>query len=166
MAPLSLKPAIWVINVSEDTSGDPAAVAEVVPDTDTVVVLSAKLEEEAAGLDASERVELFEGLGLGEGALAKVTAAANQALGLITFFTMGPKESRAWTTRRGSTARQAAGRIHSDMERGFIRADVAPIADVISAGGWDEAKKAGRARLEGRDYVVVEGDVIEVRFSV
>jgi GTP-binding protein YchF len=168
IAPLSLKPAIWVVNVSEDSPAGSYAddVTAAVPSGDTVAVLSARLEEEAAGLDPADRVELFEGLGLGEGALAKVARAANEALGVLTFFTMGPKEARAWTVRRGSTARQAAGRIHSDLERGFIRADVAPIGDVIEAGGWDAAKKAGVVRLEGKEYEVVEGDVIEVRFSV
>ena len=166
MAPLSLKPAIWIVNVGEDASFDGAAIVEVVPPGDTVVVLSAKLEEEAAHLDPEDRRELFEGFGLGEGALAKVTVAANEALGELTFFTMGPKESRAWTVNRGATVRRAAGRIHSDLERGFIRADVAAVAEVIEAGGWDEAKKAGVVRLEGKEYLVQEGDVIEVRFSV
>jgi len=168
MAPLSLKPAVWVVNVSEDAPPQEvaAAVAAVVPDGDTVAVLSARLEEEAAHLDPEDRAELFEGLGLGKGALAKVVAAANEAMGLLTFFTMGPKETRAWSVRSGSTVRQAAGKIHSDLERGFIRADVGAIDEVIAAGGWDAAKKAGIVRLEGKDYLSVEGDVIEVRFSV
>ena len=161
---MSLKPVIWVVNVGEDDTYDEAAIP--VPDGDVVVVLSARLEEEASRLDQADRAELFEGLGLGQGALARVTNAANRALDLLTFFTMGPKETRAWTVRRGSTVRQAAGRVHSDLERGFIRADVAPIEAVIDAGGWDEAKKGGIARLEGRDYLVAEGDVVEVRFSV
>lgn len=168
MAPLSLKPAVWVVNVSEDGSGEGVAeaVAAVVPAGDTVAVLSARLEEEASQLDPADRVELFEGLGLGEGALAKVVAAANESMGVLTFFTMGPKETRAWSVRRGATVRQAAGKIHSDIERGFIRAEVAAIDDVIAAGGWDAAKKAGIVRLEGKDYLTAEGDVLEVRFSV
>jgi GTP-binding protein YchF len=168
LAPLSLKPAVWVVNVSEDSpqEGVAEAVAAVVPDGDTVAVLSARLEEEASHLDPDDRVELFEGLGLGEGALAKVVAAANESMGVLTFFTMGPKETRAWSVRRGSTVRQAAGKIHSDLERGFIRAEVAAIADVVAAGGWDAAKKAGIVRLEGKEYLTAEGDVVEIRFSV
>jgi GTP-binding protein YchF len=168
MAPLSLKPSVWVVNVSEDsaTDGVAEAVAAVVPGGDTVAVLSARLEAEASQLDPGDRVELFEGLGLGEGALAKVVAAANQAMGLLTFFTLGPKETRAWSVRRGSTVHQAAGKIHSDIERGFIRAEVAAIDDVIAAGGWEAAKKAGIVRLEGKEYLTAEGDVVKVRFSV
>ena len=169
LAPLTLKPAVWVVNVGED-SGDPAtietAVRAVVPAGDVVVVVSAELEEEASRLDPADRAELYEGLGLGEGALARVVRATYDALGLISFFTVGPKESRAWTVRRGASAPEAAGKIHTDLERGFIRAEVAPIDAVLAAGGWDQAKAAGKVRLEGKDYKVVEGDVLVVRFSV
>lgn len=169
MAPLTLQPVVWVINVSEDEP-DPAshraAVAAAVPPGDEVVVLSARLEEEGARLDPADRAELFEGLGLGEGALATVVRATYSALGLISFFTVGPKESRAWTVRKGATAPEAAGKIHSDLERGFIRAEVMPIETVLAAGGWDPAKAAGKVRVEGRDYQISEGDVIVVRFSV
>ena len=92
--------------------------------------------------------------------------AIYSAVGLLSFFTVGPKEAHAWTVRRGATAPEAAGKIHSDLERGFIRAEVTPIEAVIEAGGWAQAKAAGKVRLEGKDYVVAEGDVIEVRFSV
>jgi ribosome-binding ATPase len=169
MAPVTLKPAVWVVNVSEDepdAGSHREAVAAVVPDGDEVIVLSARLEEEGARLDPSERAEMFEGLGLGEGALATVVRATYAALGLISFFTVGPKESRAWTVRSGATAVEAAGKIHSDLQRGFIRAEVLPIEMVVAAGGWDAAKAAGSVRVEGRDYQVTEGDVIVVRFSV
>jgi hypothetical protein len=169
MAPLTLKPAVWVVNTDED-GADPdalrSAVTDVVPEGDTVVVASARLEEEAARLDPADRAELYEGLGLGSGALARMVGATYDALGLISFYTVGPKESRAWTVRRGAPVKEAAGRIHSDLERGFIRAEVAPIDAVIEAGGWDAAKAAGAMRLEGKDYAVVEGDAIVVRFSV
>jgi len=169
LAPLTLKPAVWVINVSEDAA-DPraleSAVAAVVPAGDVVVVVSVLLEEEAARLDPADRAELYEGLGLGEGALSRVVRATYDALGLISFFTVGPKESRAWTVRRGASAPEAAGKVHSDLERGFIRAEVASIDDVLAAGGWDGAKAAGKVRLEGKEYRVVEGDVLVVRFSV
>lgn len=169
LAPLTLKPAVWVINVGEDAADHSAlegAVAAVVPAGDVVVAVSARLEEEAARLEPADRAELYEGLGLGEGALARVVRATYDALGLISFFTVGPKESRAWTVRRGASAPEAAGKIHSDLERGFIRAEVCPIGSVLEAGGWDAAKAAGKVRLEGKEYRVVEGDVLVVRFSV
>lgn len=169
LAPLTLKPSVWVVNVGED---DPAAaeraaaVAAVVPAGDTVVALSAHIEEEASRLDPDERAELLEGFGLGEGALARVVRATYDALHLLTFYTSGPKEVHARTVRRGAYAREAAGKIHSDMERGFIRAEIAPAGEVVAAGGWDAAKAAGKVKVEGRDYVIAEGDVMVVRFSV
>ena len=168
LAPLTLKPAVWVVNVDEGAIDDDAVnrLAETVPDGDLVVVLSARIEAEAAQLDPADRAELLEGLGLGEGALATMVRATYSALGLVSFFTVGPKESRAWTVHAGAKAPAAAGKIHSDLERGFIRAEVAPIDTVLEAGGWDAAKAAGSVRLEGKDYGVKEGDVIVVRFSV
>ena len=105
-------------------------------------------------------------LGLGAGALDAIVHAAYDALGLRSFYTLGPKEAHAWTVRRGATAREAAGKVHSDLERGFIRAEVAPIDDVVAAGGWDAAKASGLVRLEGKEYEVVERDVLLIRFSV
>ena len=169
LAPLTLKPAVWVVNVGEDDVRADGVVGELealVPEGDTVVVVSARLEEEGAQLSPEDRRELFEGLGLGEGALAKVVRAAYAAMDLISFYTLGPKEAHAWTVRKGAKAPEAAGKIHSDLERGFIRAEVAPIAIVISDGGWDASKRAGHVRVEGKDYTVAESDVIVVRFSV
>ena len=169
LAPLTLKPAVWVINVGEDAEQAFDLVAELealVPEGDTVVVVSAQLEQEGALLSPEDRRELFEGLGLGEGALAKVVRAAYGAMDLISFYTLGPKEAHAWTVRKGAKAPEAAGKIHSDLERGFIRAEIAPISVVIADGGWDECKKAGHLRVEGKDYTVAESDVIVVRFSV
>ena len=169
LAPLTLKPVVWVINVSEDADdpkGLETAVAAVVPRGDVVVVVSARLEEEATRLEPADRAELYEGFGLGDGALARVVRATYDALGLISFFTVGPKESRAWTVRRGASAPEAAGKIHTDLERGFIRAEVTTIDDVLTAGGWDQAKAANKVRLEGKEYRVLEGDVLVVRFSV
>ena len=165
LAPLTYKPAIWVINVDEFEAGTEGLidkVAGVVPEGDVVVALSARIEEEGSLLSADERAELFEGLGLGEGALAKMVGAAYQSLGLISFYTLGPKEARAWTVRAGAPVPEAAGKIHSDLERGFIRAEVAGIDEVISAGGWDRTKP----RTEGKDYQVAVGDVLVIRFSV
>ena len=169
LAPLTLKPAVWVVNIGE-AEPDPAArvagVAAVVPAGDEVLALSARLEEEAARLDPDDRAELFAGLGLGEGALARMVAASYAALGLASFYTLGPKEAHAWTVRRGAGAREAAGKIHTDLERGFIRAEVGRLDEVTAAGGWDAAKAAGLTRVEGRDYEVQEGDVLLIRFSV
>lgn len=168
IAPLTLRPAVWVVNTAEEgsTTDWETVVGEIVPSGDTVVTLSARIEEEGARLEPDERTELFEELGLGEGALAVMVRASHSALGLLSFYTLGPKEAHAWTVRQGSTVRRAAGKIHSDLERGFIRAEVASIDDVIDAGGWDKTKAVGKMRLEGQDYLVKEGDVIEVRFSV
>jgi GTP-binding protein YchF len=168
LAPLTLKPAVWVVNIDEGSNATDgvAMVDAVVPAGDLVVALSARIEEEAAQLDPQDRIELLDGLGLGEGALPTMVRAIYAALGLLSFFTVGPKESRAWTVRAGAPAPEAAGKIHSDLERGFIRAEVAPIDVVLEAGGWDAAKAAGLVRVEGKDYVVAEGDVVVVRFSV
>lgn len=165
LGPISLKPTAWVVNRDEDDATDYQSKLAL-PAGDPAVSLSAKLEEEAARLSAEEKAEYSAALGLGEGAVASIVRACYSALGLITFYTVGPKESRAWTIRRGSGARQAAGKIHSDLERGFIRAEVAGLVDVLAAGGWEAAKQAGKVRVEGKDYVVVDGDVLLVRFSV
>lgn len=166
LAPLTLKPAVWVVNVDEDVEADAEDLMGIVPKGDQIVVVSARLEAEASQLDPGERGEMLIELGLGAGALARMVRASYAALGLISFFTTGPKESRAWTVRSGARAPEAAGKIHTDLERGFIRAEVARIGEVIEAGGWDAAKADGAVRLEGKDYVVAEGDVIVVRFSV
>jgi len=168
LAPLTLKPAVWVVNVGEDSDADALAdaVAAVVPDGDTVVAVSAQLEEEAAQLDPEDREELFEGFGLGKGALSRMVQASYTAIGVQSFYTLGPKEAHAWTVRVGASAPEASGKIHSDLERGFIRAEVCPIDDVIDAGGWDAAKAKGIVNVEGKSYIVTEGDVILVRFSV
>lgn len=169
LAPLTLRPAVWVVNVGEEEPDSEAlvrGVSALVPEGDTVVALSVRIEVEAARMDPEDRREIFEGLGMGEGALAEMVRAAYGALGLLTFYTVGPKESHAWTVRAGARAPEAAGKIHSDLERGFIRAEIASITDVVAAGGWDAAKHAGVIRVEGKDYVMREGDVIVVRFSV
>ncbi len=180
LAPLSLLPCIWVVNTGDvgyDGAGDSGDVTgrrqpaqrlkEVVPPTDPVLGVCALLEEELMQLDPDDRAELSEGLGIGEGARPKVVRAIMAALGLITFYTMNPRESRAWMVDQGATARQAAGKIHSDLERGFIRAEVAPIEEVIRHGGWTRARSTGGVvRVEGKDYLVQDGDVLLVRFSV
>ena len=130
------------------------------------VRLSAKLEAEVAELPEEEAREYLAMLGVESTGFEGFIRAAYRLLGLITFFSASEKESRAWTVRKGSTARRAAGRIHSDMERGFIAAEVSDWEDLVAAGSWARAREEAKARLEGRDYVVEDGDTMLVRFNV
>src|SRR5439155_100631 len=127
---------------------------------------SVQLESEAAQLDSGERAELLKGLGLGEGALSRVVRAAYLLLGRRTFLTTGDKESRAWTFRAGAKAPECAGVIHSDLQRGFIRAEVIRWDELLEPGAWSKAKEAGKLRVEGEDYEVVAGDTLEIRVNV
>jgi len=130
-------------------------------------VISAAIEAELAQLaDAEEKCEFLAALGLDEPGLARVIRAGYALLDLITFFTAGPKEAHAWTVERGTKAPQAAGRIHTDFEKGFIRAETISYADFAAHGGEQGAKEAGRMRLEGADYVVQDGDIMHFRFNV
>jgi len=130
------------------------------------VRLSAKLEAEVVELPEDEAREYLAMLGVESTGFEEFVRAAYVLLGLITFFTASEKESRAWTVRKGSAARRAAGRIHSDMERGFIAAEVGNWKDVAAAGSWAKARETAKVRLEGRDYVVEDGDTLIVRFNV
>ncbi|HZU78510.1 MAG TPA: redox-regulated ATPase YchF [Acidimicrobiales bacterium] len=167
---LTDKPVLVVVNLGEDqvekaeTVVDP--VAAELGGHGEVLGVSVQLEAEAARLEPAERAELLQGLGLGEGALARVAAAAYHLLGRRIFFTTGDKESRAWSFRDGATAPECAGVIHSDLQRGFIRAEVIHWDELLQAGSWAAAKSAGRIRLEGKDYKVLDGDVLEIRFNV
>ena len=131
-----------------------------------VIGMCVQLEAEAALLDELERAEMLEGLGLGEGALPKFLHAAYRMLGLRTYFTTGEKETRAWTFRAGSKAPKCAGVIHSDFERGFIRAEVIHWNELLQVGSWSKARDAGILRVEGKEYEPVDGDVMEFRFNV
>jgi ribosome-binding ATPase YchF (GTP1/OBG family) len=131
-----------------------------------VVPVSAALEAQIADMPDEDKKLFLEDMGMEEPGLSRVVRAAYKLLGLQTFFTAGPKEARAWTVRAGATAPQAAGVIHSDFERGFIRAEVASYDDYVACGGEQGAKEAGKLRLEGRDYRVRDGDVIHFRFNV
>ena len=135
-------------------------------DVAEVLGVSVQLEAEAAQLPADERAELLDGLGLGEGALPRVARAAYHLLGLRTFLTTGDKESRAWTFRAGAKAPECAGVIHSDLQRGFIRAEVIHWDELLELGSWNKAKEVGKLRIEGKDYEVADGDVLEIRFNV
>ena len=164
------KPVLYVANVAEsDLSRDLPAVQEVQRlaerDRAPFVVISAKVEAELAELSADERAELLESLGLKESGLDRLARAGYQLLGLITFFTAGEPESRAWTVRRGAKAPEAAGRIHSDMERGFIRAEVMAFDDLVACGSPAVIRERGLLRVEGRDYVVQDGDILYIRFQ-
>ena len=167
---LTDKPVLVVVNLAEDQLEKAEAVLSPVADAigagADVLGVSVQLEAEAARLAPDEKAELLEGLGLGQGALARVAAAAYQLLGRRIFFTTGDKESRAWSFRDGATAPECAGVIHSDLQRGFIRAEVIHWDDLLAAGSWNAAKGAGRIRLEGKEYHVVDGDVLEIRFNV
>jgi ribosome-binding ATPase len=156
---LTLKPWIVVANVAE---GD--APPDGLPPGS--IVISAALESEVAGMSGEEAAELLAGFGIEQPGLDRVVSAGYRALDLITFLTTGVDESRAWAVRRGAKAPEAAGVIHSDLERGFIRAEVATYEDLVAAGSWDKAKAAGNMRVEGKDYVVAEGDVLNIRFAV
>jgi ribosome-binding ATPase len=167
---LTNKPVLAVVNLGEDQVTDADAVTKPVQDElgahGDVLGVSVELEAEAAQLDPDERTELLAGLGLGEGALPRVAAAAYHLLGRRTFLTTGDKESRAWTFRAGAKAPECAGVIHSDLQRGFIRAEVIHWDELLAIGSWHAAKEAGRLRVEGKDYEVLDGDVLEIRFNV
>jgi GTP-binding protein YchF len=167
---LTNKPVLAVVNVGEDQVEEIdqviAPVQAELGDTAEVIGACVQLEAEAAQMDGEERVEMLEGLGLGEGALPRFIRTAYHLLGLRTFLTTGEKESRAWTFRAGSKAPQAAGRIHTDFERGFIRAEVIRWDELLELGSWSKARDIGKLRVEGKDYEVQDGDVIEFRFNV
>ena len=132
-----------------------------------VLGMCVQLEAEAAAIeDPVERAEMLEGFGLGEGALTKMVHSAYHLLGLRTFFTTGEKETRAWTFNAGAKAPECAGKIHSDLQRGFIRAEVIHWDELIAIGSWQKAKELGKIRAEGKDYEVIDGDTLEIRFNV
>ena len=130
------------------------------------LVLSASVEAEIAGMDVADQAAFLADLGLKESAVARFIRTAYGLLDLVSFFTVGQDEVRAWTIRRGTTARQAAGRIHSDLERGFIRAEVTPYAVFTQYGSEQAVRTAGRLQVEGKDYVVSDGDILHIRFAV
>ena len=166
---LTNKPVLAIVNIGEDQLDEADEIAAPVAEAlggAQVVAACVQLEAEAAQLDESERAEMLEGLGLGEGALPRFIRAAYELMGLRTYLTTGEKESRAWTFRAGSTAPQAAGVIHTDFERGFIRAETIDWKDLVEAGSWHAAREKGLVRSEGKDYVVQDGDVMEFRFNV
>jgi GTP-binding protein YchF len=167
---LTNKPVLVVVNLGEDQLSSHEEilrpVAEHMGEGAQVLGMCVQLEAEAARLPEEEREGLLMELGLGEGALPRVAAAAYHLLSRRTFFTTGEKESRAWTFKVGAHAPECAGVIHSDLQRGFIRAEVIHWDELISFGSWAAARSAGKIRLEGKDYEVQDGDVLEIRFNV
>jgi GTP-binding protein YchF len=171
---LTNRRVLAVVNVGEDSLDDvDTATARVeaefndAGDNVEVIGMCVQLEAEAASItDPVERAEMLEGFGLGEGALFRMVRSAYHLLGLRTYFTTGEKESRAWTFYEGSTAPVCAGRIHTDFQRGFIRAEVIQWDELLELGSWNAAKDVGKLRVEGKDYVAQDGDVMEFRFNV
>jgi GTP-binding protein YchF len=169
---LSAKPVMYVCNVSEGeaaTGNAQTAKVQAMAKTQgaTCVTISAAIESEVAQLaEASEKQEFLETLGLKETGLARVIASGYALLDLVTFFTVGPKEARAWTVHRGAKAPEAAGVIHTDFEKGFIRAETIAFPDYVAGGGESGARDAGKLRLEGKDYTVQDGDIFHFRFNV
>jgi ribosome-binding ATPase YchF (GTP1/OBG family) len=167
---LTSLPVLYVCNVDENSAADGNAFSKKVEarakeEGAVAVVISAKIEAEIAVLSRDEREDYLAAIGLKEAGLDRLIAAGYALLHLVTFFTAGPKESRAWTVTRGTKAPQAAGVIHTDFEHGFIRAETIAYADYVACAGEAGARDAGKMRLEGKDYVVQDGDVMHFRFA-
>ena len=168
---LTAKPVLYVCNVEEEAAASGNAHSarvfeKAAVEGATAVIVSAAIEAELVGMDADERLAYLAELGLAETGLARIIRAGYALLHLLTFFTVGPKEARAWTVHQGAKAPEAAGTIHSDMQRGFIRAETIAYADFVALGGEAPAKEAGKLRAEGKDYIVADGDVMHFRFNV
>ena len=165
---LTAKPFLYVFNLDDEELGNDALKDElrtlVAPAE--AIFLDAKIEHELAELSDDEALELLQSMGQEESGLALLARVGFATLGLQTYLTAGPKEARAWTIRRGSTAPEAAGVIHTDFQRGFIKAEIVSYADLVDAGSMAEAKARGKVRIEGKDYVMADGDVVEFRFNV
>jgi GTP-binding protein YchF len=164
---LTDKPFIYVFNVDESTLGDQARIDELRTSVAPApsVVLCAKVEAELADLDPSEALELLRSFGQQESGLSQLSRVGFATLGLETFLTAGPKEARAWTIRHGATAPEAAGEIHTDFQKHFIKAEVVAFEDLVAAGTMVAVRAAGKARIEGKDYVMRDGDVVEFRVN-
>ena len=169
---ITTKPILYACNVSETDAATGNALTERIKEHAEkegarIAIISAAIEAEVASLDSEEdKTEFLQSLGLEETGLARVIREGYTLLNLITFFTIGPKEAHAWTVHKGAKAPQAAGEIHSDFERAFIRAETISYTDYIGLKGEQGAKAAGKLRLEGKEYVVQDGDVVEFRFNV
>ena len=165
---LTDKPFIYVFNVDEATLADEGRIEELRASVAPApsVVLCAKVEAELAGLDDDEALELLQSYGQAESGLAQLSRVGFSTLGLQTFLTAGPKEARAWTIHQGATAPEAAGEIHTDFQKHFIKAEVVSYVDLVTAGSTNAVRAAGKARVEGKEYVMRDGDVVEFRVGV
>ena len=171
---LSMKPVIYVANISEDQIGEDFKKAETYQSLDTLaksegaelLTICAEIESEIAELDGEDKQAFLDDLGIQESGLDMLIKASYHLLGYISFLTAGPKEVRAWTIVKGTKAPQAAGKIHSDMERGFIRAEVISFEDLMACGSMTAAKEKGLIRSEGKDYIFKDGDIVVIRFNV
>ncbi|MDL2258680.1 redox-regulated ATPase YchF [Eubacteriales bacterium OttesenSCG-928-K08] len=169
---LTVKPVIYVANIQEEDAGNKNAPGvqelfeEAAKQNAEAVLISAKVEEELAGLDEQEAQAFLEELGIGESGLSQLVKACYRLLGLISYLTAGPKEVRAWTITKGMRAPQAAGKIHTDFERGFIRAEIVPYETLVREGSMQACKDKGLVRSEGKEYIVLDGDVVLFRFNV
>ncbi|MET7638260.1 redox-regulated ATPase YchF [Streptomyces sp. NPDC005438] len=165
---LTTKPFLYVFNVDEDelTDEDFKAEQRALVAPAEAIFLNAKLEADLVELDAEEALELLQSVGQEEAGLATLARVGFDTLGLQTYLTAGPKEARAWTIRKGATAPEAAGVIHTDFQKGFIKAEVISFDDLVEAGSVAEVRSRGKARMEGKDYVMRDGDVVEFRFNV
>jgi GTP-binding protein YchF len=165
---LTAKPFLYVFNVDAAELGDKElrAKLQTLVSPAQAIFLDAKTEAELAELSDEDAMELLESIGLTEPGLATLARVSFDALGLQTYLTAGPKEARAWTIHKGDTAPKAAGVIHTDFEKGFIKAEIVSFVDLIEAGSMSEAKSKGKVRMEGKEYVMADGDVVEFRFNV
>jgi GTP-binding protein YchF len=165
---LTAKPFLYVFNVDAAELGDNdlRAKLQALVSPAQAIFLDAKTEAELAELSDEDAMELLESIGLKEPGLATLARVGFDALGLQTYLTAGPKEARAWTIHKGDTAPKAAGVIHTDFEKGFIKAEIVSFADLVEAGSMNEAKSKGKVRMEGKEYVMADGDVVEFRFNV
>ena len=168
---LTAKPVLYVCNVEEEAAAEGNAFSQRVSEKAaaegaSAVIVSAAIEAELVGMAPEERLAFLEEMGLHETGLARIIRAGYDLLDLLTFFTVGPKEARAWTVHKGAKAPEAAGEIHSDMQRGFIRAETIAFDDFVSLGGEAAARDAGKLRQEGKEYVVHDGDVMHFKFNV
>ncbi|WIV11256.1 redox-regulated ATPase YchF [Proteiniborus sp. MB09-C3] len=170
---LSYKPILYVANISEEdllSNPENDYVKQVIEyakkENSEVITISAQIEAEVSELEDEERLSFLNDLGLEQSGLDKLIKASYKLLGLMSFLTAGPKEVRAWTIKIGTKAPQAAGKIHSDMEKGFIRAEVVNFNDLVTCGGYPQAREKGLVRLEGKEYVMQDGDVVVFRFNV
>lgn len=169
---LTSKPVIYAANISEEDIGNPqnplvqAVEQKAAEENAETLVICAKVEEELCKLPPEEKAMFLESYGIAESGLSRLVKKCYKLLGLISYLTAGEKETRAWTVKQGTKAPQAAGKIHSDFEKGFIRAEIVPYQTMLEMGGYNQAKEHGKVRSEGKDYVIKDGDVVLFRFNV